>query len=265
VEDLSLEQRVEKAIEAGVDQFGGEASPEVIVQLVQSGRITEGRINKSIRRLLRDKFRLGLFDNPYVDPDSAEKTVGSHEFKKAGELAQRKATVLLKNAMSAGGPILPLKNNPKIYVENIKAERAGEYGRVVDRLEDAELAILRLNAPYEPRNGFLEKNFHAGDLDFKGKEKARILDILGRVPTIVAIHLDRPAVLPEIADKSAGLLTEFGAADSAVLDVIFGRFKPSGKLPFELPSSMEAVYKQKEDLPYDSENPLFPFGHGLTY
>lgn len=51
----------------------------------------------------------------------------------------------------------------------------------------------------------------------------------------------------------------------AILDVIFGKFNPSGKLPFELPSSMEAVRKQMSDVPYDSENPLFPFGHGLSY
>ncbi len=265
VEDLNLEQRVEKALQAGVDQFGGEACPEVIIQLVKSGRVQEERINESIRRLLRDKFRLGLFDNPYVDPDSAKKTLGAEQFRRAGELAQRKAIVLLKNAVKAGGPILPLRNNPKIYIENIKTETATQYGRVVDRLEEADMAILRLRAPYEPRDGFLDRNFHAGDLDFKGKEKARLLDIMGRIPTIVVIYLDRPAVLPEIADQCAGLLTDFGAADSAVLDVIFGRFKPSGKLPFELPSSMEAVKKQKEDLPYDSENPLFPFGHGLTY
>jgi beta-glucosidase len=85
------------------------------------------------------------------------------------------------------------------------------------------------------------------------------------VPTIVAIHLDRPAVIPEIAAHSAALLADFGASDGAVLDVIFGRFSPSGKLPFELPSSMEAVERQREDVPYDSENPLYPFGHGLTY
>jgi beta-glucosidase len=265
VENLDLEQRLEKAIDAGVDQFGGEACPEVVVQLVHSGRINEERINQSIRRLLRDKFRLGLFDNPYVDPGSAEKIIGKETFRRAGELAQRKAIVLLKNAMSAGGPILPLKNIPNIYVENIKKETAGEYGRVVDRLEDADLAILRLRAPYEPREGFLESRFHAGDLDFKGEGKNHILNILERIPTIVTVYLDRPAVLPEIAEKSVGLLAEFGAADSAILDVIFGRFNPSGKLPFELPSSMEAVRKQKEDLPYDSENPLFPFGHGLTY
>jgi beta-glucosidase len=81
----------------------------------------------------------------------------------------------------------------------------------------------------------------------------------------VDIFLERPAVIPEIAEKSAGLLVNFGASDAAVLDVIFGRFTPCGKLPFEMPSSMEAVRKQREDVPYDSENPLFPFGHGLTY
>jgi beta-glucosidase len=54
-------------------------------------------------------------------------------------------------------------------------------------------------------------------------------------------------------------------SDAALLDVVFGRFDPSGTLPFELPSSMEAVRAQKEDLPYDSLNPLFVFGHGLGY
>ena len=70
---------------------------------------------------------------------------------------------------------------------------------------------------------------------------------------------------PEIAAQSAALLANFGASDAALLDVIFGRHATSGKLPFELPSSVEAVQQQKSDLPYDSENPLFPFGYGLTY
>lgn len=82
---------------------------------------------------------------------------------------------------------------------------------------------------------------------------------------MVAIYLDRPAVIPEIAAQCAGLLADFGANDAAVLDVVFGRFNPGGKLPFEMPSSMESVREQKEDLPYDSENPRFPFGFGLSY
>jgi beta-glucosidase len=61
------------------------------------------------------------------------------------------------------------------------------------------------------------------------------------------------------------LLADFGASDRAVLDVIFGKVKPEGKLPFELPSSMDAVRAQRTDVPRDSENPLYPFGFGLSY
>jgi len=135
----------------------------------------------------------------------------------------------------------------------------------VSDLAGADVAILRLAAPYEPRDGFLERFFHAGDLSFPTEEQARLLHVLKTVPTIVVISLDRPAVIPELAADSAALLADFGASDAAVLDVIFGRVAPSGKLPFELPSSMEAVRGQKEDMPYDSGDPLFPFGYGLSY
>lgn len=266
VEHLSREERAKKAIEAGVDQFGGEACPEVIVALVRSGQLSEARIDESVRRILRDKFRLGLFDNPYIDPDAAERIVGQERFQAAGALAQRRAIVLLKNGAAADGAVLPVRGRPKVYVENINPQAAGAYAEVVGSLEDADLAIMRLAAPYEPRDGnFLERMFHAGDLDFKGEELARILAVLERRPTIVAITLDRPAVIPEIAERCAGLLADFGASDEAVLDVIFGRFAPTGRLPFELPSSMEAVRRQKPDVPHDSENPLFPFGFGLSY
>jgi beta-glucosidase len=261
VEHLSMAERAQKVIEAGADQFGGEACPEVIVQLVREGKISEERIDQSIRRLLRDKFRLGLFDHPYLDVDAAEKTVGKPEFRKAGELAQRKSIVLLKNAKN----ILPLRSGLKIYAEGIKAEAIQPFAEVVDDISKADLAILRLSAPFEKRKGLMESFFHAGDLDFKEPEKSRILKILDRVPTVVDIYLERPAVIPEIAEKSTALLGNFGANDDALLDVVFGKFPPQGKLPFELPSSMEAVRNQKEDVPHDSENPVFPFGHGLCY
>jgi beta-glucosidase len=266
VEHLSREQRVQKILEAGCDQFGGEACPELIVALVRGGQVPEARIDQSVRRLLREKFRLGLFDQPYVDPAAAEQLVGNQRFQAAGALAQRRSIVLLKNGAAAGAPALPLQGQPKIYVENIAPDVASAYGLVVPDIADADVAILRLSTPYQPREGnFLERLFHAGDLDFKEPELSRILSILARVPTIVDIYLDRPAVIPEIAERSAALLGNFGASDAALLDVIFGRHVPAGKLPFELPSSMEAVRSQKEDLPYDSEKPLFRFGHGLTY
>ena len=266
VEHLSRPERARKILAAGCDQFGGEACPEVIVELVRSGQVPESLIDQSARRLLRDKFRLGLFDNPYVDPDAAEQLVGNAAFRAAGEQAQRKAIVLLKNGNTPAGPTLPLRGKPKIYIENIAPEVAAGYGDVVATPGAADLAILRLKAPYEQREGnFLERLFHAGDLDFKDPEKSRIGRILAAVPTVVDIYLDRPAVIPEIAAGATALLANFGANDAAVLDVIFGRSAPSGKLPFELPSSMDAVRRQKPDLPYDSGDPLFPFGHGLTY
>jgi beta-glucosidase len=265
VEHLSEEDRTRKALEAGVDQFGGEQCPEMVVALVRGGKVPEGRIDVSVRRLLREKFRLGLFDDPYVDPEAAERIVGNERFRAAGEEAQRRSTVLLRNAETAGRRMLPLQGRPRLYVEGIDPEVARQYGEVARSIEEAEVGLLRLRTPWEPREGFLENLFHAGSLSFPDAERARILRILERIPTVVAIHLDRPAVIPEIAGESAALLGTFGAGDRAVLDIVFGRAAPTARLPFEMPSSMEAVRRQKEDVPYDSENPLFPFGHGLTY
>src|SRR4029078_3600204 len=101
------------------DKCGGEACPEVVVELVRGGQIAESRIDESVRRLLRDKFRLGLFDNPYVELETAEAVVGHATFRAAGEVSQRKSIVLLKNSASAAGTTLPLRGKPRLYVENI--------------------------------------------------------------------------------------------------------------------------------------------------
>jgi len=264
VEHLSERERVKKLLDAGVDQLGGESCPEHIIELVQSGQVSEDRIDVSIRRLLRDKFRLGLFDNPFVDIEHAKHIVGNEAFRAAGNLAQRKSIVLLKNGNDT--PILPLQGRPKLYVENINPNIASQYGEVVDNVDEADFAILRLSAPYEPRDKyFLEQFFHGGTLEFSEDEKARILSICEAVPTIVDIYLERAAVIPEIAEACAGLTANFGASSDAVLDILFGRFHPTGKLPFELPSSMDAVKAQRPDMPSDSENPLFEYGFGLRY
>lgn len=265
VEHLSKLEKAKMVVDAGVDQFGGESCPEIIVELVRSGQLSEERIDQSIRRLLREKFRLGLFDNPYLDPSESEKVVGKQEFKEFGKLVQRKSFVLLKNGRSPQTPILPLTGKPKLYIEGIEETVAKQYGEIVSKPEQADFAILRIGTPFEKRRGLFERFLHAGDLDFKGKEKERLLKIINTTPTIVDIYLERPAVIPEIAEQSTALLANFGAEDDAALDVIFGKHVPNGRLPFELPSSMEEVRKQREDMPYDTENPLYQFGFGLTY
>lgn len=267
MENASVEERIQKIIYAGCDQFGGEMIPEPLVKLVREGKISESRIDSSIVRILKVKFQLGLFDNPFVDVEESEKVIGNAEFIKAGEEAQRRSIVLLKNETVSSGKILPLKQGIKVYVKNIDPETVSDYATVVKKPREADIAILRLRAPSQhiKGTGILGRLFSSGDLDFRQKELKEILDLMNSVPAIVDIYLDRPAVIPEIAAASKGLLANFGANDRALLDIIFGKDNPSARLPFELPSSMNAVRKQKEDVPYDSENPLFPFGYGLGY
>jgi len=263
VEHLSEVERVLKVLEAGVDQFGGESRPDLVLELVESGRLTEERIDQSVRRLLHQKFELGLFENPFVDESRISEVFGKPESIAAGLASQSRAMTLLKNM----DDMLPVSNRPKVYTENMDVGVAGLYAQVVETPNEADIAILRLETPWIPvdtQNQFAA-SFHHGDLDFKDEDKVRILTLLESVPTIVVIYLDRPAVIPEISAAARALLADFGASDEAVLNVIFGKTRPEGKLPFELPSSMEAVRQQKADLPYDSENPLYPFGFGLVY
>jgi beta-glucosidase len=268
VDDLSVKERIQKAIEAGIDQFGGSSNTRELVELVYENKINETRIDDSARRLLRAKFQMGLFDNPYIDVENAVITVGKSEFVEKGKIAQRKSIVMLKNHMNDDSSyVMPLNENIKIYVENIEKSIAGKYATVVDSLDEADFAILRIQTPWVPRDGanFFENFFHQGDMDFKEPELSRILDIAKRKPTIISIYLDRPAIIPEIADISVGLFGEFGAYDDSILDIIFGKHNPTAILPFELPSSMEAVKNQYEDVPYDTKDPLYPFGYGLRY
>jgi beta-glucosidase len=253
VEELSVEDRLVKIIDAGCDQLGGEELPEVLVELVRSGRVSEARIDESARRLLRDKVRLGLFDDAYVDPDEAERTCGAPAFRAAGDRAQRRSAVVIKN-----DGVLPLAPGTRVYADGLHDDAA------VGSPADADVAIVRRNAPFEPRtNGMLETFFHAGDLDFKPPELEPLLELAQRVPTILVLHLERPAVIPELVEACAAVVAVFGASDDAVLDVLFGRARAEGRLPFELPSSMEAVRAQLPDVPGDSRDPLFRFGHGL--
>ena len=87
----------------------------------------------------------------------------------------------------------------------------------------------------------------------------------GEARLITVVDLNRPAILTELVSVSDALVGTFGVSDEAILDVVFGRHSPNGKLPFELPSSMSEVRTQLEDIPDDTANPLFPYGWGLSF
>ena len=263
VEHLSREERIEKALAAGVDQFGGESCPELIVELVRSGRVDEARIDLSAAKLLAEKFLLGLFDEArFVDEAAADQIVGKDEFRAAGEAMQRAAIVKLKLA-ETGSAALPLAAGLKIYVEGIAPEFAEHLGQLVDNFADADLAVIRKAAHYDPRPGGFEALFHAGSLEYPAEEVARLVEICNTVPTIFDIYLDRAAIFPEIANAAATVLANFGANPLAFIDVLKNPQLAVGKLPIELPSSTAAVLASKSDVPYDTANPTFAYGAGL--
>ncbi|GIH18009.1 glycoside hydrolase family 3 protein [Rugosimonospora africana] len=265
VEHLTPHERARKALEAGVDQFGGEARPDLVVDLVRTGQVSEHRLDASVRRLLREKFRLGLFDSRYVDEDRAACTVGRADLRAAGLAAQHASATLLTNAGRDSAAHLPLRPGLRVYCENLAPGTLASTATVVDDPARAEVAILRLAAPYEPRPGPIESYFHAGGLEYPPGELARIRAITDTVPSIVDIYLDRPAVLTPLAADAATLLVTFGIGDGALVDVLTGRAAPGGRLPFDLPGSAEDVGSGRPDVPFDAPEPLFRYGHGLTW
>jgi beta-glucosidase len=282
VEKLSEKERQKMMALAGVDQIGGDNDPGVILASVKDGSIPADVVDKAASRALRAAFQLGLFENPYVDPDHARTTVGSESFTAAGYAAQLRSMVLLKNA----GDALPAAGK-KLYVEGISREAAARFGTVVDDPKAADLVILRVASPASPypyggafalgaQRGGAEAGAppkvasygitlaYANAANWNVLENIRKAAAAGK-PTVVVVNMDKPVILTEFIESVAGVFAAFGASDSAVLDVVFGKAKPTGKLPFDLPSDMPSVMAQAADVPFDMDDPLFKFGFGLTY
>ncbi len=290
----TLKDNMEMIINAGVDQMGSETNNQLVLELVNEGRVSEERINQAAGRILQWHFILGLFENPYVDPEAATKIVQSEKNQKLGYEAQLKSIVLLVNE-----GVLPAAENIKIYVEGIDKEIAAGYATVVDDPGKADLILVRTTTEEErsfqgfgggmpgagPRPGQANAprpQMNAAqaaaamtpfaprevNIDFPAKKWANI-KTLARTgkPVVVAFNpTGSSCVLPaDLRNVAKGAIMIFDALDNALLDIVFGKFKPVGKLTFEIPSSMDAVKKQLEDLPFDSENPAFKFGDGLSY
>lgn len=278
VETLSPKERHRLIVEAGCDQFGGEDNPQHLIALMKEKVLSAARIDESMRRILRPMFQLGLFENPYVDPVAARAIVASVEFMRAGQSAQTKSVVLLRNAAD----LLPLDAKKKIYLENVSAEIAARYGTVVTDPSAADVAIIKVAAPFalhrypegQKAEGFIAelfaKRLHEGTLAYAGADNEGELASIRRLVAtgkrvVVCVYLDRPAILTEFIDEVGAVLGHFSSNDTALLDLIFGRAVPSGKLPFDLPRDMDSVRAQQPDVPRDLVNPLFRSGFGLSY
>ena len=170
VDKLSLPERHYKVLMAGVDQFGGNNDAGPVIEAYSMGVKEHGenfmraRFEASAVRLLKNIFRTGLFENPYLDPEESKKTVGKAEFMKAGYDAQLKSMVLLKNKNKA----LPLQKNKTVYVPK-KFTPAGrnflgmetperldypvnmnivkKYFNITDNPDEADYALVFISSP----------------------------------------------------------------------------------------------------------------------
>ena len=265
VEHLTEKDRVLKVIEAGCDQFGGEECPELVVKLVREGQLAEERIDVSVRRLLKVKFELGLFDNPYVDEDAAEERTGLPEYVAAGQLAQARSVTVLKNISGSGAAVLPLAAGVRVYSDEVSPEALADAGllRVTEPAE-ADVAIVRIAAPFEFRDHYmLESSFHAGSLEFDDETVENVRQLAALVPVVLVPHLDRPAVLTPLESHCAAIAAVYGASDTAVLQALTGTVPPEGRLPFQLPRSEAAVVASRPDVPGDTKDALYECGFGL--
>ena len=269
VDELSIADRYEKSINAGIDQYGGETETSYLIKLIKENIISEGRINESVKRILVNKFELGLFDDPYVDENKINDRVNTKKNIEAGLEAQRKSIVLLKN-----NGALPLKKGMKIFVDGLNNNIAKDFGVLVKDPSDADVIIMYIHTVFNGNqesglnrvfDNFLSTLFPNGDLNFNSEIHTRVENYSKDKELIVVVDLNRPAILEDIKKLSSSLIGTFGVSDRIMFEGIFGEFSPTGKLPFEIPSSMESVLNQKEDVPDDSLNPTYEMGYGISY
>ena len=269
VDELSIADRYEKSINAGIDQYGGETETSYLIKLIKENIISEARINESVKRILVNKFELGLFDDPYVDENKIKDRVNTKKNVEAGLEAQRKSIVLLEN-----NGALPLKKGMKIFVDGLDNNIAKDFGVLVKDPSDADVIIMYIHTVFNGNqesglnrvfDNFLSTLFPNGDLNFNSETHTRVENYSKDKELIVVVDLNRPAILDDIKKLSSSLIGTFGVSDRIMFEGIFGEFSPTGKLPFEIPSSMESVLNQKEDVPDDSLNPTYEMGYGISY
>jgi beta-glucosidase len=322
-----------RALHAGVDFDlpDGEAYGK-LPQAMAAGWVTQSQIDEAVRRMLRMKFQAGLFENPYVDANYAEKITGNAEARVLATEAARKTTILLKNdgtlplhasalkTLAVIGPnaaVVQLGGYSNVpahsvsVVEGIRAklgngvrvvtaegvrltdkgdwysddvvlaDRDANFARIKQAVEVAQAAdavVLVIGGSGATSREGWAKN-HLGDRDKLGliaeqDELARALFALGK-PVVVVLINGPPLSIPEVAARSNALLEAWYPGQeggTALADILFGDANPGGKLPVTVARSVGQLplfYDQKPSAHrgylFDSKDPLFPFGFGLSY
>ncbi len=279
-EDLSITERYKKTMEAGVNLYSGTADPSKLLETVKSGIVDMKLVDESVYRLLMEKFQLGLFENPYVDEDAAEKIVGNVKFAEKANLAFRKSVVLLRNETKT----LPVKPKIKLYAESYFQRTGSAASKVYDTV-DSRYNVTFVKTPEEadavllwvtPAAGGLfssQGNPISLSLSKNNVDIKYVNSLIAKKPTILAVNYTNPWVIDEIYNPQSpgnikAVIATFNTTLDALLDVVTGKFNPTGKMPFTTPVSEAVVEKQLSDVPgylKGSAYALFKYNEGLSY
>lgn len=286
---------IKESINAGIDMVmvpdDYESFISKLTELVNSGDVSTSRIDNAVRRILRIKFMLGLFENPFSDPSLID-SVGTQEHRTIARQAVRESMVLL----SKKDNILPLKSsNNKIFVAGKGADDIGmqcggwsiswqgEMGEITEGttiLEGIEDYAGSANVLFE-ENGQTNDDFDKavvviGEEPYAEGEGDREdltisdsdIELVRRVcekgkPIVVIILSGRPMIINPILHYSDAVIAAWlpGTEGGGVADILFGEYKPSGKLGFSWPKYMEQIPINIGDDDYD---PLFEYNYGIT-
>ncbi|WJL96949.1 glycoside hydrolase family 3 N-terminal domain-containing protein [Microbacterium sp. ET2] len=262
VEHLDETQRVGRLFQAGVDQLGGERNPRLITAALESGLLSVERIRESAVRIVRMMLDLGIV--PGAERAAIDSTHGADlpdpAHVELGETAQSRAMTVLRNASNDSPAELPLARSLAAHLVNVASDALPPGWRVAPP-EKADIAIVRLRAPFEHRDEyFLEAGMHQGSLEFSDEHVAQVAELAAAVPVVLVVEMNRPAVLTPLLEHAHTIVADFGASDAAVFRALLGDVNPEGRLPFELPFSMDAVRVSAPDVANDTVAPLFPVG-----
>ena len=298
--DRDSKKAIETSINAGMDMAmlpnGHQAFFNNLKQLVQDGNVPASRIDDAVTRILRVKCAMGLLDksrSPLADRN-LWKDFGSAQHREVARRAVRESLVLLKNERKS----LPLSKQARIHVAGKSADNIGnqcggwtvqwqgQSGNVTTGgttilaaikkavssgtqvtfsndgtgAEGATVGVVVIGErPYAEGNG------DNGDLALDAADIAAVDNMKkAGIPVVVILVSGRPMIVNDVLAKADAFIAAWlpGTEGQGVADVLFGDYKPTGKLSFTWPRSVEQLPINVGDKTYD---PLFPFGYGLTY
>lgn len=278
------------AANAGADILGG-AGVRSTAQLVDG--VDEARLKDACRRILVAKFQLGIFENPYVDVEKASEIVGSEEHKAvAKEVASRSLTLVkYENAESladqsfvVAGALAqdvralnsgwtakePVEITGTTLLEAFQEKAGADKVTYIATASEVPQDLTGVTAVVVvgEKSGTHDPEWGAATLEFPQEQVDLIQALDAANANVVAVVLmNRAYVLTPIVEAADSVLLAYRpgvtCGAEAVADALFGQTEITGKLPFQIPASMDQVLAQREDLPMDIDEPLYDFGYGI--